>query len=71
MTTSKQIKSNISKEGKLTISIDEVEIPEPKEGEVIIKVQATPINPSDLGLLVGPADVSSLKIIELGTLLFS
>ena len=68
MTTSKQIKSNISKEGKLTISIDEVEIPEPKEGEVIIKVQATPINPSDLGLLVGPADVSSLKVIENGAL---
>ena len=68
MTTSKQIKSNISKEGKLTISIDEVEIPEPKEGEVIIKVQATPINPSDVGLLVGPADVSSLKVIENGAL---
>ena len=68
MTTSKQIKSNISKEGKLTISIDEVEIPEPKEGEVIIKVQATPINPSDLGLLVGPADISSLKVIENGAL---
>jgi len=68
MTTSKQIKSNISKEGKLTISIDEVEIPEPKEGEVLIKVQATPINPSDLGLLVGPADVSSLKVIENGAL---
>ena len=68
MPTSKQIKSNISKEGKLTISIDEVEIPEPKEGEVIIKVQATPINPSDLGLLVGPADVSSLKVIENGAL---
>ena len=33
MTTSKQIKSNISKEGKLSISIDEVEIPEPKVRE--------------------------------------
>ena len=68
MTTSKQIKSNISKEGKLSISIDEVEIPDPKEGEVLIKVQATPINPSDLGLLVGPADVSSLEVIENGAL---
>ena len=68
MTMSKQIKSKISKEGKLTISIDEVEVPEPKDGEVLIKVQATPINPSDLGLLVGPADVASLKIIEEGSL---
>ena len=63
MTMSKQIKSKISKEGKITISVDEVEVPEPKDGEVLIKVQATPINPSDLGLLVGPADVASLKII--------
>ena len=68
MTISKQIKSKISKEGLLSISIDEVEVPEPKEGEVLIKVQATPINPSDLGLLVGPADVSSLKVIENGAL---
>ena len=67
MKSSKQIKSNISSQGLLTISIDEVEVPEPKDGEVIIKVQATPINPSDLGLLVGPADVSSLKVIEPGS----
>ncbi|MEC8314697.1 MAG: NADH oxidase, partial [Pseudomonadota bacterium] len=67
MKISKQIKSKISKDGTLTISIDNVEVPEPNEGEVLLKVQATPINPSDLGLLVGPADVSSLKIIENGT----
>ena len=67
MKSSKQIKSNVSSEGLLTISIDEVEVHEPKDGEVIIKVQATPINPSDLGLLVGPADVSSLKVIEPGS----
>ena len=67
MKISKQIKSKISKDGKLTISIDNVEVPEPNEGEVLLKVQATPINPSDLGLLVGPADVSSLKTIEKGT----
>ena len=67
MTVSKQIKSKISKEGLLTISLDEVNIPDPGDGEVLIKVQATPINPSDLGLLVGPADVSSLKEVEKGS----
>ena len=69
MTTSKQIKSKISKEGLLTISIDEVSVPEPGDGEVLIKVLATPINPSDLGLLVGPADVSSLKEVEKGSVI--
>ena len=67
MTLSKQIKSKISKEGLLTISLDEVNVPDPGDGEVLIKVQATPINPSDLGLLVGPADVSSLKEVEKGS----
>ena len=67
MTVSKQIKSKISKEGLLTISLNEVNIPDPGDGEVLIKVQATPINPSDLGLLVGPADVSSLKEVEKGS----
>ena len=69
MTVSKQIKSKISKEGLLTISIDEVNVPDPSDGEVLIKVQATPINPSDLGLLVGPADVSSLKEVEKGSVI--
>jgi len=67
MTLSKQIKSKISKEGLLTISLDEVEVPEPGDDQVLIKVQATPINPSDLGLLVGPADISSLKEVEKGS----
>ena len=67
MTISKQIKSKISKEGLLTISLDEVNVPEPNDGEVLNKVQATPINPSDLGLLVGPADITSLREVEKGS----
>ena len=69
MTVSKQIKSKISKEGLLTISLDEVNVPEPGDGEVLIKVLATPINPSDLGLLVGPADISSLKEVKKGSVI--
>ena len=59
---SKQIRSEVTKEGKLLISIQSTEIPEPKEDEVLIKIEASPINPSDLGLLIGPADVSSLAV---------
>jgi|TARA_B100001105_G_scaffold9962_1_gene7436 NADPH2:quinone reductase len=59
---SKQIRSEVTKEGKLLISIKNTEIPVPKEDEVLIKIEATPINPSDLGLLIGPADVSSMTV---------
>ena len=59
---SKQVRSEVTKEGKLLIYIESTEIPEPKEDEVLIKIEASPINPSDLGLLIGPADVSSMSV---------
>ena len=61
---SNEIRSEITSDGNLIISLEQVTKPEPKEGEVLIKVEASPINPSDLGLLLGPADVSSLKVSE-------
>ena len=61
---SNEIRSEITSDGNLKISLEEVAKPEPKEGEVLIKIEASPINPSDLGLLLGPADVSSLKVSE-------
>lgn len=59
---SNEIRSEITSDGNLKISLEQVAKPEPKEGEVLIKIEASPINPSDLGLLLGPADVSSLKV---------
>ena len=59
---SKQIRSEVTKEGKLLISVERTAMPEPKEDEVLIRIEASPINPSDLGLLIGPADVSSMSV---------
>ncbi len=53
--------STIDKSGTLEIELKEQPVPEPGDDEVVIRVQATPINPSDLGLLIGPADVNSAK----------
>ena len=59
MTTGLQLRSLITKSGELELSLAKVEIPEPGPDQVVVKVEATPINPSDLGLLVGPADMSA------------
>ena len=56
-----QLRSLIKKSGELELSLTEMLIPEPGPDQVVVKVEATPINPSDLGLLLGPADMSTAK----------
>ena len=55
------LRSLIKKNGELELSLTKVAIPEPDADQVLVKVEATPINPSDLGLLLGPADMASAK----------
>ena len=49
---SKEIRTKVTSEGEVELSIASVEIPEPKGDEVLIRIEAAPINPSDLGLLL-------------------
>jgi NADPH:quinone reductase-like Zn-dependent oxidoreductase len=60
-TTGLQLRSLIAKSGELELSLARVELPEPGPDQVVVKVEATPINPSDLGLLLGPADMATAK----------
>ncbi len=60
---SKEIRTKVTSAGEVELSIAKVEIPEPKEDEVLIRVEAAPINPSDLGLLLSfAADLGSIRI---------
>ena len=59
--TGLQLRSLIRKSGELEISLASVPTPEPGPDEVVVRVEASPINPSDLGLLVGAADMSTAK----------
>jgi NADPH:quinone reductase-like Zn-dependent oxidoreductase len=60
-TTGLQLRSLIKKSGELEISLANVPTPEPGPDEVVVRVEASPINPSDLGLLVGAADMATAK----------
>jgi NADPH:quinone reductase-like Zn-dependent oxidoreductase len=59
--TGLQLRSLIKKSGELELSLAQVAIPEPAENEVVVRVEASPINPSDLGLLIGAADMATAK----------
>jgi NADPH:quinone reductase len=56
--------SQISEGGELKVFFEKRPMPEPQDHEVLIKVLATPINPSDLGLLFGAANMSTSRASE-------
>ena len=60
-TTALQLRSLLKASGELELSLADVPVPAPKENEVLVRIEASPINPSDLALLIGMADLSTLK----------
>jgi NADPH:quinone reductase-like Zn-dependent oxidoreductase len=60
-TTGLELRSLIKKSGELEISLHRVPTREPSADEVVVRVEAAPINPSDLGLLIGAADMATAK----------
>ena len=57
-----QLRSLVKSTGTLEISLADVDVPTPGAEEVVMRVDASPINPSDLGLLFGLADMSVAKV---------
>lgn len=56
--------TEVKPDGTMELYLAALPMPTPKDHEVLVKVLATPINPSDLGLMVGAADTSSARAIE-------
>jgi NADPH2:quinone reductase len=59
--TSLQLRSLVRSNGELELSLASVPIPEPAPDEVVVRIEAAPINPSDLGLLFGAADMNTAR----------
>jgi len=67
MTSSpRQLFTTITKDYKLVLSVEPLTVAEPGPDEIVVAVQAAPINPSDLGLLLGPANLSTARHEEVG-----
>ena len=64
--TSLQLRSLITADGALELSLARLPIGEPGPDEVTVRLEASPINPSDLGLLLGAADISLATVAGVG-----
>jgi NADPH:quinone reductase-like Zn-dependent oxidoreductase len=60
--TGLQLRSLVTSQGALELSLQNVPVPTPAATEVLVRVEASPINPSDLGLLVASADLSTATV---------
>ena len=56
-----QLRSRINKSAQLELSLVSIPVPELKADEVLLRIEASPMNPSDLGLLFGAADLTTAK----------
>ncbi|BEP62243.1 zinc-binding dehydrogenase [Variovorax sp. V213] len=56
-----QLRSIVRADGELELSLAEVPMPEPTVDEVLVRIGAAPMNPSDLMVLFGMADMSTAK----------
>lgn len=61
--TSRQLLSCVTSSGKLQLTIGETPIAAPGDAEVLVRIDASPINPSDLGLLLGMADIANAQTV--------
>lgn len=61
MTTGKQLFTTLTPDGKLTLEVGTGTFPEPKGNQVLVKMEAAPINPSDLAILTSAADFENAE----------
>ncbi|MAB27595.1 MAG: NADH oxidase [Alteromonadaceae bacterium] len=59
-----QMQSCVHESGTVECTLIEIELPEPGPDDVVVEIEAAPINPSDLGLMFGAADLSTLRAAE-------
>ena len=59
-----QMQSCVHENGTVECALVEIAVPEPAENEVLVQIEAAPINPSDLGLMFGAADLASARTTE-------
>ena len=61
-TTTRQLRSLVTEDGQVRVSVDTVDTPQPQPHQVLVRVEAAPLNPSDLALLLALADPGDARV---------
>lgn len=61
ITNAKQLFTTVTDDGKLVLSIEPYAVPDLEDHQVVVEMEAVPINPSDLGLLLSPAQMDTVR----------
>lgn len=54
-----QLTSTVSEDNKLTLALQDIDMPTPGADEIVVRIEAAPLNPSDLGVMFSAADMST------------
>lgn len=54
-----QLISTVSDDNKLTLSLQDIDMPTPGADEIVVRIEAAPLNPSDFGVMFSAADMST------------
>jgi NADPH:quinone reductase len=58
-----ELRSKITSDGLLELFLEDTPVPEPAADEIVIRIEAAPLNPSDIILLLGPVDPSVVRAV--------
>lgn len=59
--TLRRIRSTVTADGTVEVSLETVPMPEPKDGQVLVRVEASPLNPSDIAVLLAGGSVAEAR----------
>jgi NADPH:quinone reductase len=56
-----ELRTEVTPHATVRVSLEEVDVPRPAAGQILVRVDAAPVNPSDLGLVLAGADAATLR----------
>ena len=59
--TMRRVRSTVRADGHIEVSLEAVPMPQPRDGQVLVRVEAAPLNPSDIAVLLAGATVADAR----------